>query len=63
MNNLIEQLSKVNADIEACEAVLNDGIDYGQEFYDEVHAEVKSLIKTAIRIKGQLVKQYGVVAI
>lgn len=63
MKNLIEELKKVNKDLEACEEILNDGIDYGIDFYNEVHAEIKSLIKKSVAIKGRLAKEFGVIAI
>lgn len=63
MKNLIEELQKINKELAACEEVLNDGIDYGIVFYKEVHAEIKSLIKKSVEIKGRLTKEFGVIAI
>lgn len=63
MSNLIEQLEKINKDLKACEEILDDGIDYGIEFYKQVHEEIRSLILKSIHIKGRLVKEFGVVAI
>ena len=42
---------------------MNDGIDYGIDFYNEVHAEIKLLIKKSVAIKGRLSKEFGVIAI
>jgi hypothetical protein len=60
---LINLLTKANLELEACEEVLNDGIDYGQDFYNELNEHINTVVKTASRVKDILVKRYGVVAI
>lgn len=63
MNDLTVELNKINKDLIAGEEILNDGIDYGQEFRDEINKEIKSLVSRATEIKKQLKDRCGVIAI
>lgn len=60
---LLRLIRQCQGELDTAETVLNDGIDYGHDFAVELHEHVKSVMITACRVKGILVKRYGVVAI
>lgn len=60
--DLIRELERINADLDACDEILAEEIEYDAAFYDEIHAEIKALIKRAVQIKACLVKNFGVIA-
>ena len=60
---LLETMIKIQRELDAVEEVLNDGIDYGDDFVEELHAHTKEVMLKSVRAKGILVKRYGIVAI